>query len=118
MSQTAVPVPGSSGEDDSRAKPARADDFFSPSGRRAGCSEGQQFRLFQQFLRQQETRLARRDHRREDSDEDRGHEARVPDLHRSGMALLGGRPLKIGSLEPGYGWRQQRPSHEPVDPCF
>jgi hypothetical protein len=41
MSQTAVPVPGSSGEDDSRAKPARADDFFSPSGRRAGCSEGQ-----------------------------------------------------------------------------
>ena len=75
MSQTAVPVPGSSEEDDARAadpsaEPARTDDFFSPSGRRAGRSEEQQFRLFQQFLRQQETRLARREHRREDSDED------------------------------------------------
>ena len=77
MSQATVPVPGSSEEGNARAadpsaEPQRTDDFFSPSGRRGGRAEEQQFRLFQQFMRQHETRGTRRDQRRDDSDEEGG----------------------------------------------
>ena len=76
MSQpAAVPVPGSSEEDNVRAtdpsaEPQGTEDFFSPPGRRGGRSEEQQFRLFQQFMRQQELQGARRDRRRDDSDDE------------------------------------------------
>ena len=103
MSQATVPVPGSSEDDntgaaDPSAEPPRTDDFFSPSGRRGGRSEEQQFQLFQQFMRQHETRVTRREPRREIvmMKVPQGDEARVQDLHQSAMVRLQGQPLKIG----------------------
>ena len=103
MSHATVPVPGSSAEDNAgaagpSAEPPRTDDFFSPSGRRGGRSEEQQFQLFQQFMRQHETRVTRREPRREIvmMKVPQGDEARVQDLHQSAMVRLQGQPLKIG----------------------
>eukprot|EP00435_Cladocopium_sp_Y103_P050254 s2395_g15.t1 len=77
MSQSPGPVPESSEEDrggaadpSASAEPQRGEDFFSPSARRPGRAEEQQFRLFQQFMRRHETTLARREHRRDESEDE------------------------------------------------